>query len=166
VTNKSVNINRDRGGKVLRSFAFIACAVMLSTVTCPAQNATNGSPKTIAITGLSASGVREGVAAYPAPDDQTSPIVITKNEKVEVVETYRLSTGEIDWVKVQMSKGRVAYMKNADLFKIHFERDCADVRITNDVTASDYRLEASKDEKNIVLELQPRKSGSRAHSGQ
>src|SRR5207253_4744109 len=87
-----------------------------------------------------------------------------RNQKVKVVEQYRLRPGEW-WSKVQLSKGQSAYIKTADLadkprdaateeisppdlFKVLLERICPDVSITSDVMKSDYTLDGTKDEKN------------------
>jgi hypothetical protein len=58
--------------------------------------------------------VRDGVVAYSAMDDKAAPVVtFMKKQKLEVVEKYRLATGQ--WSKVQVSKGHFAYIKTAEL---------------------------------------------------
>lgn len=58
--------------------------------------------------------VRDGVAAYSDMDDKAAPIMtFMRNQKVDVVEKYRLTTGQ--WSKVQLSKGHFVYIKTADL---------------------------------------------------
>ena len=58
--------------------------------------------------------VRDGVVAYSDMDDKAAPVMtFMKKQKVEVVETYKLVTGQ--WSKVQVSKGHFAYIKAAEL---------------------------------------------------
>ena len=64
--------------------------------------------------GQSAFVVRDGVAAYAGMDDKAAPVATFKrNQKVEVSEKYSVQAGK--WSKVQLSGGRVAYIKTDDL---------------------------------------------------
>jgi len=65
--------------------------------------------------------VRDGVAAYAGMDDQAAPVAtFMRNQKVAVLEKYSVQSGK--WSKVQLSGGRVAYIKNNDLIDRPLEK--------------------------------------------
>src|SRR5438093_13766447 len=74
--------------------------------------------------GQSAFVVRDGVAAYAGMDDKAAPVATFKrNQKVAVSEKYSVQAGK--WSRVQLSGGRVAYIKTDDLLDAPRETNVA-----------------------------------------